>query len=180
MLIFKLTQPAAKCCISKDATTYGRPAMRGVFYDAERQRYVVSDGHVMVWMPSEGDDTDSAVFPMDAMPTKTGSRTEVTQTEDKKVYQVIEYDKKNAQVSTRIVKVIEEQYPNYQAILDTMPEEQPIPAIALNLSFADAFVKVATALGGLPMFTLKFTSEKSMVKVTHELFEGLWMPVRTK
>ena len=165
-----ITQKTVKGFVATDNVRRG---MVGVHYNAAKKRLEMSNGHILACVNAGLGFTENVILPVDAFP-KTAGNVCTVDAEGL----VTETHPKKGIVSQRIVQFIREQYPNVQALFDSMPDPKPTQAIAVNPSFFWPFYDLDKDRGGVGGVVLEFYGQTQAIKVSSTGFVGLLMPIR--
>lgn len=168
MLKLTLTQ---KQIIAFTSTDESRPAMQGVFVD--NNNLIATDGYVLLVYPCETD-YSGIVIPVSCFPKKKGNYTIVELEEDGKVS---EFNKASIPNEIRIVKVINERYPNYKAVMPQEGMEEEVETISINPIFLAKFSALHEHKNGAGL-QLTFHGSTKAITIKHDEFTGLLMPTR--
>ena len=115
MITLSLTQSQVKPFVAKDCL---RPAMAGVYLDFANNVLIATNGLVLLKHYLHANTTETrpnVVIPVEAFPKKTGGYTDIS-IEGNSIT-VGEFNSKGVKIETRVVKLIPEIYPNYQAAI---------------------------------------------------------------
>ena len=113
MITLSLTQSQVKPFVAKDCL---RPAMAGVYLDFANNVLIATNGIVLLKHYLHATETrPNVVIPVEAFPKKTGGYTDIS-IEGNSIT-VGEFNSKGVKIETRVVKLIPEIYPNYQAAI---------------------------------------------------------------
>lgn len=172
-----ITKKTAKLFVSDDPL---RPAIRGVYYDAERSVLVMTNGFILAAVPVEDGLAESCIIPVDALPEKAGATSDVSLADGKLT--VERRDKKGADLGTLALTPIEEPYPKWAQLFEHLdPEKEGLTEpIALDPNLLAAFSSLAKNLGAEDHYArLTFYGANCACKVELALpVYGLIMPVR--
>ena len=115
MITLSLTQSQVKPFVAKDCL---RPAMAGVYLDFTNNVLIATNGFVLLKHSLHANTTETrpaVVIPVGAFPKKTGGYTDIS-IEGNSVT-VGEFNHRGVKIETRVVELIPEIYPNYQAVI---------------------------------------------------------------
>ena len=179
MFTLTLTQTAVKGFVSSDSM---RPALRGIHFNAEKQRLEMTNGHVLAMVPLSSEEK-SVVLPVKAFPKVFWNETDVEHIDGNR-WTVTERHPKKGVVSERIVTTIEEKFPDVQMLKNNMPEPEPVEQIAVDPSFFKPFYILDKQTGGAGMVKITFHGQKHAMLIQsngdEDRFTGLLMPVRMR
>ena len=169
----KLTKTQVKALASKDGL---KPALCGALFEPEKSRLTVTNGHALISYPVEpGKDDNGGVIPVDLFPTAKDAKNPSNE------YFINGTAKRSCNGLTQETQLIEERFPDYEAV---MPTGAPTFEIGFNLELLKMVADAVPVENGAKNVKLSFDSSISAVRfetTQHEKkITGIIMPVRIK
>ena len=168
----KLTKTQVKALASKDGL---KPALCGALFEPEKNRLTVTNGHALICYPVEpGKDDNGGIIPVDLFPTVKDAKNPSNE------YFINGTAKRSCDGLTQETQLIEERFPDYEAVMTT---EKPTFEIGFNLELLKMVAEAVPVENGAKNVKLSFT-DNSISPVRFETTQhekkisGVIMPVR--
>jgi len=163
------------------STEIKRQSMQHVFFDAQAQTLVATDGHAMVQILQASDYPDDLLVPLAAFPEKQGTYSVIDsaneRTLDVSFYQESRKDyKADTLLYKKTVERCLERYPGYKHVIPTVEEYSPIEQICVDSRLFTRFANLGDALGNADLL-LDFIAPTRMIMITGIGFKGMLMPL---
>ena len=167
----KLTKTQVKALASKDEL---KPAICGALFEPEKNRLTVTNGHALICYPVEpGKEDNGGVIPVDLFATAKDAKNPSNE------YFINGTAKRSCDELTQEMKLIEDRFPDYEAV---MPTGAPTFEIGFNLELLKMVSDAVPVENGAKNVKLSFNSSTSAVRfetTQHEKkITGIIMPVR--
>ena len=168
----KLTKTQVKALASKDGL---KPALCGALFEPEKNRLTVTNGHALICYPVEpGKDDNGGIIPVDLFPTVKDANNPSNE------YFINGTAKRSCDGLTQETQLIEERFPDYEAV---MPTGAPDYEIGFDLELLKQ-VAAAVPLDKNRMKTIKLSfygpvsAARFESRDHNEKITGVIMPVR--
>ena len=167
----KLTKTQVKALASKDGL---KPALCGALFEPEKNRLTVTNGHALICYPVEpGKEDNGGVIPVDLFATAKDAKNPSNE------YFINGTAKRSCDELTQEMKLIEDRFPDYEAVI---PTGKPTFEIGFNLELLKMVADSVPVENGAKNIKMSFDDSLSPVRfetTQHEKkITGIIMPVR--